>query len=302
MNKLIKRSLAFIIDLMICSIIIVGLSSIKTLNPLGTKIDEAYKDLSYEVSRYDDFNTYYNKISKDNIINDKEYKVITTEYDSYSKLFKDIKLNEELKDEKVAEIRDNIDIRYIEVTNSYGYQINRLTRYQTIITIIIYLLYFIILEIVLKGQTIGKKLMRIKVVDSKDIKKHVPIWKYIGRVILTTGVIFIAIDLILVMNLKEKAYLEAYYWLSNIKYVYQMLFLVCIIVRDDQRSIHDLIFNTRIARLDKDGNEVEDILFKYVEDTSKEVKEVKETKPKKKKKEVVEAIKVNDKKRINKDN
>ncbi len=41
-----------------------------------------------------------------------------------------------------------------------------------------------------------------------------------------------------------------------------MAFLVCMVVRDDTRSIHDLILNTRVLRYDKDGHEIIEQLFR----------------------------------------
>ena len=81
------------------------------------------------------------------------------------------------------------------------------------------------------------------------------------------------------------------------------------IIRDDQRSIHDLLLNTRVMLMDKNKNEVFDVLFteedlkqEEKEEKLEDKKEVKKTTKKKKEKEVVVAEKVNDKKRINKTN
>ena len=80
-----------------------------------------------------------------------------------------------------------------------------------------------------------------------------------------------------------------------------MAFLVCMIIRDDQKSLHDLLLHTRVLRFDKDGNEINEVLFVNSEEEIVEEKKEK-SKNRGKKKEVVEAIKVDDKKHTNKNN
>ncbi|HQC83881.1 MAG TPA: hypothetical protein PLB45_03315 [Bacilli bacterium] len=54
-----------------------------------------------------------------------------------------------------------------------------------------------------------------------------------------------------------------------IEFVYEVVFVIACIIRDDQRSVHDLLLNTRIALYDKNNKEVESILFKDEEDINK---------------------------------
>lgn len=300
MKKIIYRFAAFIIDMVICTIIIMLLSSVHFFNPLGKEADSTYQRWSGAVQNREDFNGYFERMLADDVIESREYQVITDDYDSYSSVFVDVKIDEEITEEDQQKLLEDIDIKYIEIINEYGYKINKLIRYQTIISIIIYMLYFTTLEVIFKGQTLGKKLLHVKVVDNKDINKKIPIWKYALRTVLSCEVIFLILEVILVTTLKQKTYISFEYWISNIKYIYEMAFLACIIVRDDQRSIHDLLLGTKVIRIDSSGKEIEDVLFQELNNEEEVVIEPK--KKQKKKKEVVEAIKVNDKKRINKDN
>ena len=105
--------------------------------------------------------------------------------------------------------------------------------------------------------------------------------------------------------------MTANYWISQFRYIYEMLFLIVMIIRDDQRSVHDLILNTRVMLMDKNKNEVFDVLFtedevnkdkEEVKEEKKDIKKTTEKKSNKKVKEVVVAEKVNDKKKPNKNN
>lgn len=309
MKKIFNRVLAFVIDMLICTGLTLVLANIPLLNPNSAKVIVLYNGQSVEQVRYEAFKEKLEVYLEDAEIVEDEMKEIKGEYDTYSKLFEGVKVREEITNKKKDEIRAGVDGAYIAKINDYQYKIAKANAYTTVISFVIYILYFSILPIVLKGQTIGKKLFRLKVVDAKDTSKKVPVWKYLVRGILVTELLLIGLDLILVLTLKLNPYLISSYWISNVRYIYEMAFLIVMIIRDDQRSVHDLLLNTRVMLMDKNNNEVFDCLFSEegLKDEVKEVKdedkkEVKKTTKKKAKKEVVVAEKVNDKKRINKTN
>ena len=139
------------------------------------------------------------------------------------------------------------------------------------------------------------------------LKILVPLLIYFVRTILIAEIILLSLDILLVFNLKFDSYLICNYWISQFKYIYELAFLIVMIVRDDQRSVHDLLLNTRVMLMDKNKNEIVDYLF--IEENDKDIKEEKKSDKKVtttnangKKKDVVVAKKVNDKKRINKNN
>lgn len=301
MKKLFSRVLAFGIDIAICTLIIVGLSNIHLLNPNKTKIDEQYNGFSTVNVKYEAFSKYLEDVIKDAKLEEKELNKINKEFTSYADIFKDINFNKQISNKEKDKLRNDAKEKYIEVSNEYGYKINKLNVYQTVISIVVYILYFGLLQWLLKGQTLGKKLFKLRVLNDNDQK--VPLWKFIVRTILITELLIIGLDLILVFVLNKNSYLVANYHIANFKYLYEMAFLVCMIIRDDQKSLHDLLLRTRVARFDKEGNEIKEVLFISDEtEVIEEKKEKKTTKKVKKQKEVVEAIKVDDKKRTNKNN
>lgn len=306
MKKIINRVLAFVIDMLICTVLTILLSNIPFLNPNSAKVTVLYNEQAVEQARYEAFKEKLEVYLDDAEIVEDEMKEIKGEYDTYSKLFEGIKVREEVTNKKKDEIRAGVDEAYIAKINDFQYKIAKTNAYTTVISFVIYILYFSILPIVLKGQTIGKKLLRLKVVDAKDVTKKVAAWKYFVRGILVTELLLIGLDLVLVLTIKLNPYLITSYWISNIRYIYEMAFLIVMIIRDDQRSIHDLLLNTRVMLMDKNKNEVFDVLFTEEdlkqEEKLEDKKEVKKTTKKKKEKEVVVAEKVNDKKRINKTN
>lgn len=312
MKKILLRILSYVIDMFICTFLIVGLTSIPYINPNDSKVKVLYNELGTESKIYLEFVEKVEEFFDDGEIVEEEFELIKSKYNSYSVLFKDVDVREEVTNAKKDEIRGKIEGRYAEVMNNINYKIGRANVYYTSVSLIVFVLYFGLLQWIMKGQTIGKKILKLKVVDSTDKEKKVPLWKYFVRAVLVSELIFIGLDLIFVMTLKLNPYLIANYWISNVRYIYEMAFLIVMVMRDDQRSIHDLLINTRVMLMDKNKNEVVDVLFNEEEKEVIEVKEEKKTskknsdkkttKKKTNEKEYVVAEKVNDKKKSNKTN
>ena len=261
MKKILYRILAYILDLAFVSVILLGISYIDFINPENKQINYTYQEY-YNVN--DSFNNLMKNIDgyfKDGKITKEEYEEIVTTYPSFFDVFNDITLNEDIKMKKIDEVKSNLNERLIELNNDYGYKIEKLNIRSAIISIVVYILYFGVLQYFLKGQTIFKKLFKLRVVDNKYPKKKVPLWKYIVRSILVCELIISAADLILLVTLNKPSYIISNGWLSNIKYIYEMAFLVTMIIRDDARSIHDLLLKTEVVRFNKAGNIIEEKLF-----------------------------------------
>lgn len=311
MKRVLYRIFAFVLDLVLVSVVIFGLSSINFINPNIDEINYEYEKVSKTQETYLEFKDEIKNMVKDSRIIDEEYEKITTDYYEYIDLFDEVELNEDLTNSFIDSIDNEIDLKYQEIITKYNYKIQKLSVYENIIAIILYILYFGVLAYVLKGQTLFKKVFKLRTIDLKDESKKIPLWKYIVKAILICEIVILVTDIICVATFKESLYISASYWISQIKYIYEMAFIIVLIMRDDQRSIHDLLLNTKVVRYDKAGNIIEDQMFikeEVVENTKKEIKEVNKTKKQptkkttKKKKEVVKAEKVNDKKSVDKTN
>ncbi len=261
MKKVLYRILAYILDLAFVSIILLGISYIDFLNPENGLINFQYQEYYNTNDSYKKLMSNIDKYFEDGKLTDEEYSEIVTEYPNFFTIFNDITLNEDIKNKKIDEVKSNINERLIELNNGYGYKIEKLNIRSSIISIFVYILYFGILQYFLKGQTLFKKVFKLRVVDNNSPKKKIPLWKYIVRSILVCELIISASDLILLVTLNKSGYIISNGWLSNIKYIYEMAFLVTMIIRDDARSLHDLLLGTKVVRFNKAGNIIEEKLF-----------------------------------------
>lgn len=310
MKKYLLRVGAFCLDMIIVYVIASLICLIPFLNPNGDKVAENQKSLQYEYELAKDLSEKTENYVKDNKINQFEYKEILDQFPTYYELFQDVVIDEELSDEFKDNIQNNINEKYTGISNDYTYTINKMSLNQTIITIIICMLYFGVLPFKMHGQTPAKKLFRLKVINTNDEEKDIPLWKYLIRAFLICETVFTITNLILINVMPKNAFINASFWVKELQFLYELAFLICIVLREDQRSIHDLLLGTSIILLDKEGTKIPDPIY-TLPNTNQEVKDDKVVKevnssPKKtskkssnakktnKKKEAVKAEKIND--------
>ena len=123
------------------------------------------------------------------------------------------------------------------------------------ITTLIIILYFVILQWLLDGQTLGKKLLNIKIVKNRDGKLNV--FNYLIRCVILNAVWANIILLIGVCLLKQNAYYTLNYYLSNIRYIIELVILIMVFMNKDARGLHDIIANTKVIDLKKIDNKEE---------------------------------------------
>ncbi len=261
MKKLIYRILAFMLDMLLCYFIILGLSFISYINPSKNDANQVMEYQSNLTRQYSELTENYNSFFEDNKIDSDEYKTLFTNYSYFSECFKDINIDEEVSEDKNKEILTNINNEYNDTYNKFVYQINTYNRNMYIIDIIVYILYFGILEFILHGKTVGKLLFRLKTVYNSNPKKDIPLWKYLIKAILISETIFLLVN-IFIVNIKDiNTYINIYKINSYIQYFYELAFIIVMILRDDERSIHDLLLNIRVCLYDKNGKEIESKIF-----------------------------------------
>lgn len=291
MRKILARFMAFFLDLAILTLLVGIVADLPIFDTYNNRIESIRREAIKYNDNYKKLDKEIDEILDDATVDDDEFNYIHTNFIEYRVLFDDIKPNTNIEKSYIDNIHEDIDKTYKDIYSSELFEIASSSRYQSILSIVVYILYFGVLQYVLKGQTVFKKLFRIRVVDNKDIKRKVPLWKYLVRAILVCDIIFTFGDIIAISNLSLDKYLVFNTYFSNIKFVYEAAFIMFIMLRDDQRGIHDLLLNTKIIRYDKFGKIQEDILFKLDEPSDKKEEEKKKTK---KVREEVEAIKVND--------
>lgn len=179
-----------------------------------------------------------------------EIKFINPHYDKYEAAFE--RYNE------VAEKYIDKEIDEEEFTKQYNevyYQINKYSISYNIVIIFSIILYFSFFQKYNNGQTLGKKLMRLKVVDNETLENP-SLLKYLIRVLPTYfiyigGFLPLIINNILLFILNYSYYMTITIFVSYAFLILSIVSFVMIIKRQDERGIHDMLAKTKVIYIEK---------------------------------------------------
>ena len=159
-------------------------------------------------------------------------------YDEYSEKTKDY------LDKKTA------DDEYLQITNDYSYKLERNSVYSSIISVVTILLYFGVFQKYNNGQSLGKKLLNIRV------KGNLNVFKYLLRTAIIYNVFINVAKIILIVALDQNQYLIANKYLYALALVVEVTTIVMIMLRKDHKGLHDLIVGSEVIEENKKVVEV----------------------------------------------
>ena len=122
-----------------------------------------------------------------------------------------------------------------------------------IINVSTQILYFIFLQYFLNGQTIGKKILKLRVKQEGEKKLEAGLFVLRGLILYSLPIK--VIDLICLMNLNMKNYYNVSGILNRINMIIIFAIMGTIIFREDERGLHDLLAKTRVVSTKKELKE-----------------------------------------------
>lgn len=162
--------------------------------------------------------------------------VLTPNMDKYEEAFN-----------KYTEVVSNVsssELNNEEITN-ISYDLSKYGMSVTIINIVVSFLYFGIFQYFNKGQTIGKKLTRIKIVTTNNSK--LKLWQTIVRTLIINSVLISAIQIFILGLCTKSVYLSIVQYLQMIDMTIVFVSIIMILFRLDGRGLHDLITSTKVV-------------------------------------------------------
>ena len=245
MDIVLKRVMAYIIDVLIFSIVLTPIINWSVINPYVDEYTENYSEYT-------------------ELVEQANAGEIDTETDEYK--------------DKIVDLNYNIN-KYKVISSS--------------ISVVGFLLYFAVLQWALKGQTIGKKIMKIRVVANNEDKK-LNVGNYILRSLILNNIIFSIILIIGVYIFKAPGYYTLSMVVSYLQLLVMSLIMLMVVLRKDFRGLHDFVAGTKVidlavpvqdeASLEKEEEVEEKQVIEVKEKVKKEeVKKTSNNKSKKKK-------------------
>lgn len=107
--------------------------------------------------------------------------------------------------------------------------------------------YFVVFQYMNKGQTLGKKLLGIRVVDNKD-EKPISIARGLVRSLFTLSIISSAVNIIFIYLLNRNNYFIAYGLIGSTEFLFILITIIFILYRKDGRGLHDMMANSKVIK------------------------------------------------------
>ena len=269
MKKLFKRFIAYTIDMMVVLLITQCLSGIPQINKQLVKFEKysnEYVELTNNyVSFYGDLKKYF----EDKELSEEEYSSLVEEHKNYVSLIDKYYVDSSLSNENYDKLGKVLYDDYVDSYKGIYYKMEKYSTFSSVVYLVVIFAYFVFFNIITNGQTLGKKLTRLKIVNSKDENRKVPVWSYIVRALVLYQVISYGTKLIVVNFLDVNMFYNVTSVVDKIESYLMMLIICMIMIRIDGRGLHDMISNTRVALYDKNGKEIKakpDVFTKKLEE------------------------------------
>ena len=133
---------------------------------------------------------------------------------------------------------------YLEKGTDINYQLNKESVPQTIVSTVLSIIYFVVLAYFMNGETLGKKLMKIKITSNND--KKLTMNNYLIRALVIDSVLMNIITIITILLFSKDIYLTSY---NIISYVFSFVYIVSlamILFSKNGRGLQDILANTKV--------------------------------------------------------
>lgn len=283
-RPLMKRICAYIIDLFIVLLFASFLAKIPLLNKNIDNYQKTYEEYEEEYNIFSEYLNLLNQSYEDELITEEEYNELIKE-DKYSEIIVSKYDDKEISKGEYTKITKELNQKFDNIAKDYVYILNKESIPNTIITLVCTLLYFGIIQYFLKGQTIGKKLLKLKIVSSSD--KNISVLNYLLRSLIVNDVFLNAIGLVFLVFSSKNIYQQADNILQVLVSVVEAIIIFLVLTREDSRGLHDLLCHTKVISTDsrqevqdeeKHNNQSKVIDIDYKEESSNNGKENKSRK------------------------
>ena len=134
---------------------------------------------------------------------------------------------------------------YIDSYEDVFYKLTRDTGILTLITILLEVIYFVVYQLANKGQTIGKKIMKIKVIsEDGDLDMN----QMIYRSLLSSFILVNIITFMALLFTSKDVYFVIALFVQGIQYLLIFISIIMIINKNNGCAIHDKLAHTMVIK------------------------------------------------------
>ena len=162
-------------------------------------------------------------------------------YEEYAKASAEV---QDLIDKAIEEQDVNYTSSQEYMEASYNLQKNAIV--PSILTVGVYLLYYVGFTLWTKGQTLGKKAFRIKIVDEEN-EESLKWYRLLLRETVLYNILFQILLLILLAVASKGIYLRVSSIVNLIANGILIVSVVMLVLRKDKKTIHDFLAKTSVV-------------------------------------------------------
>ena len=140
-------------------------------------------------------------------------------------------------------INENTDINQLSEIN---YDLERNNVYGSIIFIGVSLAYFVFFQKYNSNQTLGKKIMKIKISDKLSLAK------YFIRALVLYNIFINILKVIFILSLSKEHYILVSKGLYIVALLIETTTIIMVTMRTDNRGLHDLIVGSKVIEEKKE--------------------------------------------------
>lgn len=154
-------------------------------------------------------------------------------------------INDELTN--VLEQYENEEItveEYSDKVTELNYDLQKSSIVSNILDIVLYIGYFIVFGYLNKGQTLGKKLCKIRVVNNDGDRPS--IWSMIVRSIFIYGIFTLLFSVIFVNILSKEIFSYSYIVVTYVESIFMIVAFFMVLYKKDGKGLHDVMAKTKV--------------------------------------------------------
>ena len=133
---------------------------------------------------------------------------------------------------------------YTEETYKLNYDLQKSNLYTNVVSITLYIGYFIIFATLNKGQTLGKKLLKIKVVNKEEKKPSV--WNMFVRSLFIYNLASAIFSVVFINFLGISTFTNIYTTIGYIEFFVIIISFFMVTYKKDGRGLHDMMARTNV--------------------------------------------------------
>lgn len=135
---------------------------------------------------------------------------------------------------------------YSEAILPLNYELNKRKLPVNVITCVVMVGYYIVFAYFNKGQTLGKKIVKIKVVNDKGERPS--IWNILVRSLFIYGIVTTLYSVISINFLNMNSFNSSVSVISVLESMVIIVSILMMLYKKDGRGIHDIIAKTNVIR------------------------------------------------------